>query len=184
MRSGHPPTRPLKPRASTPHPPQFCQADCLPDPSDVFLFLQVRAPYACMHAWFGSLHAWIGSLHWQLHCRSRDYSIRRDWRCCAKPTQSTFTQPPLPHTHAHTNTTQDRGIGRDLALLYEAYATFLELKGTFPRADLVYQEGINRCVDPLHLRCAASLPCVLLQHLQGKLRAYPALAARASCAEC
>lgn len=92
--------------------------------------------------------------------------------------------PPLPHTHAHTNTTQDRGIGRDLALLYEAYATFLELKGTFPRADLVYQEGINRCVDPLHLRCAASLPCVLLQHLQGKLRAYPALAARASCAEC
>ncbi|KIY98307.1 checkpoint serine/threonine-protein kinase [Monoraphidium neglectum] len=44
---------------------------------------------------------------------------------------------------------QDRGIGRDLALLYEAYATFLELKGAFPRADLVYQSGIDRLAKPL-----------------------------------
>lgn len=48
---------------------------------------------------------------------------------------------------------QDRGIGRDLALLYEAYATFLELKGNFPRADLVYQEGVNRCASETGAAC-------------------------------
>ena len=41
---------------------------------------------------------------------------------------------------------QDHDIGRDHALLYEAYAAYLELKGNFTQADLVYQEGINRCV--------------------------------------
>lgn len=44
---------------------------------------------------------------------------------------------------------QDRGIGRDLALYYEAYATFLELKGAYPRADLVYGEGVARGARPL-----------------------------------
>jgi len=41
---------------------------------------------------------------------------------------------------------QDHNIGRDHALLYEAYAAFLELKGSFTQAGLVYQEGINRWV--------------------------------------
>jgi hypothetical protein len=38
----------------------------------------------------------------------------------------------------------ERDIGRDHALLYEAYATYLELKGNFKQAELVYQDGINR----------------------------------------
>jgi checkpoint serine/threonine-protein kinase len=38
----------------------------------------------------------------------------------------------------------ERDIGRDHALLYEAYATYLELKGNFHQAELVYQDGINR----------------------------------------
>jgi checkpoint serine/threonine-protein kinase len=38
----------------------------------------------------------------------------------------------------------ERDIGRDHALLYEAYATYLELKGNFQQAELVYQDGINR----------------------------------------
>lgn len=37
----------------------------------------------------------------------------------------------------------ERGIGREHALLYEAYATYLELKGNFSQAELVFQEGIN-----------------------------------------
>jgi checkpoint serine/threonine-protein kinase len=60
--------------------PTNTQADCLPDPSDVFLYLE------------------------------------------------------------------DQGIGQQHALLYEAYATYLELRGAFSQAELVYQEGVNRCV--------------------------------------
>lgn len=41
---------------------------------------------------------------------------------------------------------EDQGIGRDHALLYEAYAAYLELKGNYSQAELVYQEGVNRCV--------------------------------------
>lgn len=40
---------------------------------------------------------------------------------------------------------EDHSIGRDHALFYEAYAAYLELKGNFSQAELVYQEGINRC---------------------------------------
>jgi hypothetical protein len=39
---------------------------------------------------------------------------------------------------------EDQGIGRHHALLYEAYATYLELAGAFSHAELVYTEGINR----------------------------------------
>ncbi|WIA31182.1 hypothetical protein OEZ86_001187 [Tetradesmus obliquus] len=42
----------------------------------------------------------------------------------------------------------ERDIGRDHALLYEAYATYLELKGNFQQAELVYQDGINRLAKP------------------------------------
>ncbi|KAF6256972.1 Mad3/BUB1 homology region 1-domain-containing protein [Scenedesmus sp. NREL 46B-D3] len=42
-----------------------------------------------------------------------------------------------------------RNIGRDHALLYEAYATYLELKGNFQQAELVYQDGINRLAKPV-----------------------------------
>jgi hypothetical protein len=40
---------------------------------------------------------------------------------------------------------EDHNIGRDHALFYEAYAAYLELKGNFNQADLVYQEGVKRC---------------------------------------
>jgi len=39
---------------------------------------------------------------------------------------------------------QDASIGQGFALFYEAYAAFLELKGNFARADLVYLEGIQQ----------------------------------------
>jgi checkpoint serine/threonine-protein kinase len=42
---------------------------------------------------------------------------------------------------------EDHNIGRDHALFYEAYAAYLELKGNFSQADLVYQEGVKRCVS-------------------------------------
>eukprot|EP00775_Hariotina_reticulata_P004959 gene4959-5200_t len=44
---------------------------------------------------------------------------------------------------------ESRDIGRDHALLYEAYATYLELKGNYQQADLVFQEGINRLAKPV-----------------------------------
>ena len=52
--------------------------------------------------------------------------------------------PRSPLTPRPSTPQQNRGIGRDLALLYEAYATFLELKAAYARAELVYEEGLNR----------------------------------------
>jgi len=87
----------------------------------------------------------------------------RGWSAAScSPQKTTLISPPPPcpmSTNAQADCLpdptdvfvflQDRGIGRDLALLYEAYATFLELKGAFPRADLVYQDGINRLAKPM-----------------------------------
>lgn len=56
---------------------------------------------------------------------------------------------------------EDHNIGRDHALFYEAYAAYLELKGNFSQADLVYQEGIKRCVP--HSTNAAA--CCSMWHL-------------------
>lgn len=39
---------------------------------------------------------------------------------------------------------QEKQIGQDFALFYEAYATYYELRGNCPAADAVYQDGINR----------------------------------------
>jgi hypothetical protein len=41
---------------------------------------------------------------------------------------------------------QEKGIGLDFALFYEAYATYYELRGNCSAADAVYQDGINRHV--------------------------------------
>lgn len=46
----------------------------------------------------------------------------------------------------HATLMQDANIGQGFALFYEAYATYLELKGSFERAALVYDEGLALCV--------------------------------------
>ncbi|KAG2496296.1 hypothetical protein HYH03_005529 [Edaphochlamys debaryana] len=44
---------------------------------------------------------------------------------------------------------KEKGIGRDFALYYEAYATFFELRGNFQSADAVYMDGVQRGAKPL-----------------------------------
>lgn len=44
---------------------------------------------------------------------------------------------------------QEKNIGMDFALFYEAYATYYELRGNCAAADVVYQDGINRGAKPL-----------------------------------
>lgn len=39
---------------------------------------------------------------------------------------------------------QENSIGQDFALYYLAYATYLELRGSFAQADSVFQEGLTR----------------------------------------
>lgn len=53
---------------------------------------------------------------------------------------------------------EDHNIGRDHALFYEAYAAYLELKGNFSQADLVYQEGVKRCVSAVEWQ--RPFPCL------------------------
>lgn len=40
---------------------------------------------------------------------------------------------------------QEKSIGQDHALFFEAYATYYELRGNCPAADAVYTDGMNRC---------------------------------------
>jgi Mad3/BUB1 homology region 1 len=44
---------------------------------------------------------------------------------------------------------QDHNIGQDFALFYIAYATYLELKGNFGKADAVYKLGLERMAYPV-----------------------------------
>ena len=39
---------------------------------------------------------------------------------------------------------QENGIGQDFALYYLAYATYLELRGNFSKADATFQTGLLR----------------------------------------
>ncbi len=39
---------------------------------------------------------------------------------------------------------QEKGIGQEHALFYEAYATYFELRGNCPAAEAVYTDGIQR----------------------------------------
>ena len=45
--------------------------------------------------------------------------------------------------------TQENEIGLDHALYYIAYATYLEFRGNYAKADAVYQQGINRLAAPV-----------------------------------
>lgn len=44
---------------------------------------------------------------------------------------------------------QDQGIGQDFALYYIAYATYLELKGNFAKAEAVYELGLEKMAYPV-----------------------------------
>lgn len=56
---------------------------------------------------------------------------------------------------------QENRIGQDFALYYLAYATYLELRGSFATADGIYQEGLSRSASDM--RCLTQdQPQVLL----------------------
>jgi hypothetical protein len=105
------------------------QADCLPDPSDVFLFLKVSIVTSQQ----------LRSLRW-------------DASGCAPARQQ--ARASRPHAARPRCCAQDKGIGQDYALFYEAFATYLELKGSFGSADQVYQAGIDRCALATGAACA------------------------------
>lgn len=46
-------------------------------------------------------------------------------------------------------TLQENSIGLDHALYYIAFATYLEFRGNYAKADSVYQQGINRLATPV-----------------------------------
>lgn len=57
---------------------------------------------------------------------------------------------------------QENNIGQDHALYYEAYATFLELRGHYAKAEAEFEAGINRLnklsvPGPLCLACTPNL---------------------------
>lgn len=39
---------------------------------------------------------------------------------------------------------QENDIGQELSLFYIAYASYMELKGNFDRAEALYQAGLQR----------------------------------------
>jgi hypothetical protein len=39
---------------------------------------------------------------------------------------------------------QENDIGQDFALFYSAYAAYLELRGSFEKAEAVFQTGLKR----------------------------------------
>lgn len=62
---------------------------------------------------------------------------------------------------------QENGIGQEFALYYLAYATYLELRGSFAMAETVFQEGLSRSA-PHYL----SFPCMAVQVLLHEPRRY------------
>lgn len=121
------------PLATTPEPtlgaltPAALQADCLQDPSDVFLHLQVGQ----------------ASLLPVARSQQRAHSTRLLRVLAPSPAPRVPPQATAQHVAA-VGPVQDSDIGQGFALFYEAYATYLELKGSFERAGLVFQEGIAR----------------------------------------
>ena len=45
----------------------------------------------------------------------------------------------------HCCCAQENGIGLDHALFYVAHAAYLELRGSYRRAEAVFQSGLDRC---------------------------------------
>lgn len=95
------------------------QADCLPEPRDVFTFLKVHIVL-------------VMSVACNIH--------------------SIFVLA-----------SQENSIGQDFALYYLAYAAYMELRGNFPRADAIFQSGVERyCMSSWQL-CAKPLTKSLRQ---------------------
>lgn len=102
------------------------QADCLSDPSDVFFYLRVSTISVDNYADTRDKLKTVSALHSCAADRSHFQSYRH----------------ALVHNRNHS---QDKQIGHEYALFYEAHATHYELKGNCAAADAVYQEGIGRC---------------------------------------
>lgn len=74
---------------------------------------------------------------------------------------------------------QEHDIGQDFALYYMAFATYLELRGSFAKAEAVFKAGLERC--GMHFGWAAkphqgswlslSCCCCRMAHPVDKLRA-------------
>lgn len=115
------------------------QADNLSDPKEVFQFMEVGGVCG-FSVWVCLTH------HATLH-----HSLA-----------NTSQHDPAQHTH-----TQANDIGQTTMLYYAAYASYLELKGSYARADKIYQDGIQRydgiilawvtigIVDCVHCWCVA-----------------------------
>ena len=56
------------------------------------------------------------------------------------PSQLYVTSRPVSHF-----VMQEHDIGQDFALYYTAFATYLELRGSFAKAGAVYEAGLERC---------------------------------------
>ena len=52
------------------------------------------------------------------------------------------------HINIILHDTQEHDIGQGFALYYIAHAAYLELRGSYARADAVLQEGVRRCAAP------------------------------------
>ena len=102
--------------------------------------------------------AWVGPVHRCLHACA---PVAHDPTACQQ-------------LHA-----QDKDIGRDFALYYEAYATYFELRGNYQSADAVYQEGVNRCLTQQGLVLAAR---ALVMHAARRRGIQPG--PRADCQQC
>lgn len=95
------------------------QADCLPEPGDVFTFLKVNIVLVRSVA-----------------CKIHSYIVLA---------------------------LQENGIGQDFALYYLAYAAYMELRGNFPKADAIFQSGLERyCMSSWQL-CAKPSSKSLMQ---------------------
>jgi len=101
------------------------QADCLPDPRDVFAFLKVLPASAPVPSRLIS------------QCAHRTAAAhvhqRTDGRCMAAR--------------------QENDIGQEHALFYEAHATYLELRGSYAKATAAFEAGLGRSDAPVACSC-------------------------------
>lgn len=74
--------------------------------------------------------------------------------CSSKCSKFQSTPPPA---------TQANEIGQQTMLFYAAYASYLELRGSYARADKVYQEGIQRYATT-PVECSVPVVCASHPH--------------------
>ena len=96
--------------------------------------------------------------------------------CCVSAIPLQFYVFSRPDSHF---VMQEHDIGQDFALYYMAFATYLELRGSFAKAEAVFEAGLERCA--IHFDQAAkpyqvvqlslSCCCCRMAHPVDKLRA-------------